>query len=391
MSSVKKSKILFLTRWYPPESGHFIKDIARAVSLYCHVTVLVVIPKPGRHYFLYKVDHIPNSASEAEQLRVTFNTLPVSWFSGLINPILYILAQAYGYRILKRQNRTFDLIHVHVLTRTAILAYVLKQLQGIPYVITEYWSRYLQEANTYHGFVRKKTAPFLANHADAVISISRYLQEALIRQGLRNRNHEIIPLAINTRRFTPGIHSAHRSPKRIIHISTFNDKAKNVLGILRAAKILRSRRTDFELHMIGGSVDHLEVTLNSARNIDPENELIFFHPPLFGQDLVDEIRKSCFLVMFSNYETFSAVIQECFSCGIPVIASDAGAVPEYFMNGGGILVEPGDEEALVHAMDEMLDHYPDYPSKAIRDHVIGHFSFELIGKKYHQLYQHILS
>ena len=37
-------KILFLTRWYPPSSGTFAEKQAQAISLYCDVVVLAVLP-----------------------------------------------------------------------------------------------------------------------------------------------------------------------------------------------------------------------------------------------------------------------------------------------------------------------------------------------------------
>ena len=58
----------------------------------------------------------------------------------------------------KVKNGQPDMCHVHVLSRTAVLALYLKTLHQIPYLITEHWSRYFPQnvkKGSYKGFFRK--------------------------------------------------------------------------------------------------------------------------------------------------------------------------------------------------------------------------------------------
>lgn len=387
MNNSKKPEILYLSRWYPPESGHFVGDIARASSLYCHVSVIAATPDPGIRLFRFRAEFNQDPELPLRTVRVYFGSLTRGYFSGLINPVLYLSAQVIGYKFLVGMGLNFNLVHVHVLTRSALLAFLLKLFRGIPYIITEYWTRYLPESRAYHGFVRKKITSLVVKKADAMVCISHYLQDAMIHQGLRSCNYMVIPLAIKTEQFIAGGSTEKTQTKRIIHISTFNNHSKNVFGILRAAKRLSLLRNDFELHMVGGAGPFLNETIEFARRLDPGGKFVIFHEAKFGIKLVEEIRMADFLLMFSNYETFSAVIQECLSCGIPVVASRAGAVPEYLDHSSGILVDPGNEDALVRSLDHMLDHYHDYAPKELRERVVRRFSYEVIGDKYYQLYK----
>lgn len=391
MNNSEKPEILYLSRWYPPESGHFVRDIARASSLYCHVSVITAIPDSQLHLFKFRTEFNLDPELPLQTVRIYFGSLRRGLLSRLINPVLYLLTQVIGYKLLVGKGLKFDLVHVHVLTRTALFASLLKLIRGTPYIITEYWTRYLPDSLTYRGFVRKKITSLLVKNADVMVYISQYLADAMIHQGLRNHNYRVIPLAINTGQFVPGVSSEETQVKRIIHISTFNNHSKNVFGILRAAKRLSMFRNDFELHMVGGAGKFLNETIDFARSIDPERKFVIFHAAKFGVELAEEIRKSSFLLMFSNYETFSAVIQECLSCGKPVVATRAGAVPEYFDPSSGILVAPGDEDALVGSLDHMLDHYRDYNRNDLREHVVRRFSYEVIGNIYYQLYKQLSS
>jgi len=58
----------------------------------------------------------------------------------------------------------------------------------------------------------------------------------------------------------------------------------------------------------------------------------------------------------SLYEGFGLPAAEAMACGTPVVASRAGALPEVLATGGGgILVPPGDAEALAKAIASLLD------------------------------------
>lgn len=53
-------------------------------------------------------------------------------------------------------------------------------------------------------------------------------------------------------------------------------------------------------------------------------------------------------------EAFCLVVAEAMSWGVPVVATDAGAIPEVLGKGTGMLVPPGNTEALADALYEML-------------------------------------
>jgi glycosyltransferase involved in cell wall biosynthesis len=60
-----------------------------------------------------------------------------------------------------------------------------------------------------------------------------------------------------------------------------------------------------------------------------------------------------FLVLSSHSEGYGLVILEALACGTPVIATCVGGVPEILVSPAlGMMVQPGDREALAHAMSE---------------------------------------
>jgi glycosyltransferase involved in cell wall biosynthesis len=76
---------------------------------------------------------------------------------------------------------------------------------------------------------------------------------------------------------------------------------------------------------------------------------------------VDDVRAAVadfdVLALPSLQEPFGRSIIEAMALGTPVVASDVGGIPEIITNGeDGVLVPPGDAEALAGALASMLDH-----------------------------------
>jgi glycosyltransferase involved in cell wall biosynthesis len=93
------------------------------------------------------------------------------------------------------------------------------------------------------------------------------------------------------------------------------------------------------------------------------------------------------MVLSSNYETFGTVVIECLSCGIPVVATNVGIVPEVINETNGIIIPAGDEKTLEDAISRMLDQCNSYDPQAIRNTVLTKFNNETIAKQLLEIYQ----
>jgi glycosyltransferase involved in cell wall biosynthesis len=81
------------------------------------------------------------------------------------------------------------------------------------------------------------------------------------------------------------------------------------------------------------------------------------HVEFLGElkDVKPSYYKSDFLMLTSDWEGTPNVLLEAMSCGLPVVATRVGGVPELMGADRGLLVEPGDEEGLTTAMIQMID------------------------------------
>ncbi len=74
-----------------------------------------------------------------------------------------------------------------------------------------------------------------------------------------------------------------------------------------------------------------------------------------GTELNRHYRCSDLFVLASFHEGYGMVITEAIARGLPVVATAAGAVPDTLPEGAGILVPPGDPEALAAALARLID------------------------------------
>lgn len=381
-------KVLFLARWFPdrydPMTGLFIKRHAEVAAGFADVAVLYLraAPEKERSFCIDQV--VENDVNTVIVYYGTKSESPI-FPAKLLASFLFVVAFIKGYRFLLETWGRPAIIHVNVLTRLGIFALWLRIFSGIRYVITEHWSRYLPITGTYTGFFRKFFTKIIVVNAEAVSTVSQNLAKAMQSHGLNNKSYMVLPNVVDTDSYLPNPQRQKNKKIRFVHISCFEDRSKNISGLLNVISKLSALRNDFECLMVGEGLDLDRMTVLAAELGLTENQVVFTGL-LENEKLIEAYQNSCFMVMFSNYENMPVVISESFSCGLPVVATSVGGIPEYVNETNGRLVAAADEAALLNAIVYMLDHYTEFNNERIRQNAVSSFGKQAVAEKLQELY-----
>ncbi len=382
-------KVLFLSQWYPHRydlmAGLFVQKHAEAVSLYCEVKTLFVYADENIDSFEIE-EKIHSKLSE---VIVYYPCKKDNLFYKVNKTINYIRAYWKGYKRITNDGFEPEIVHANILTRTAFVAYSLKLWKGIPYVVTEHWTRYLASRKEYKGKIRRTITQLVVKNASAVLPVSKDLMRAMLDQNLLSSNYQVVNNVVDDNFFNNS-KIVVRQKKRIIHISCFSDEQKNISGLLRATYELSKIRTDFELIIIGNGLDY-ELITDYSKTLGFPIGILQFIGEKSPYEVANWMQNSDFFVMFSNYENSPVVISESFVCGKPVLSTNVGGISEHVNNTNGILIVAGDEVALLEKMNYLLDHFSEYNSDKIKADAEARFSYKNIGNELFTIYSKILN
>ncbi|MBU2557796.1 MAG: glycosyltransferase [Bacteroidetes bacterium] len=376
--------ILFLARWYPnkedPMFGLFVRRHAEAAALFQQVSVVYV------HAVSKAESKFEVKQSAALKEYIVYYRKPEN--KGVIGKIIsfqrFWKANIRAIKMVEADQPKVDLIHVHVLSRLGLLGWVLAFRRGIPFMITEHWSRYLPVNNDFNGFFRKGITRFVVKRAAGVTAVTKNLAQAMQAHGLNNKNYHILPNVVNMHLFKPGEEKPSSGKIQLVHLSCFEDKSKNISGLLRVLASLKEQAQNFECTLIGDGID-FESLKNYASDLGLSSQLRFTGL-LEGEKLADELAKADFMVMFSNYENMPVVILEAFACGLPVVATRVGGIPEMVNDQNGLLVSPKNEGEMLAAITWMMENYTNFDPAMLRAMVEDKYSLEAVGKLLHSWY-----
>jgi glycosyltransferase involved in cell wall biosynthesis len=71
--------------------------------------------------------------------------------------------------------------------------------------------------------------------------------------------------------------------------------------------------------------------------------------------LLDEYQRAACLLLTVHLATANNAVLEAMACGLPVVCERLGGLPEYVPDTCGLLVSPGDRDALVGALRRLAD------------------------------------
>ncbi len=204
----------------------------------------------------------------------------------------------------------------------------------------------------WYGFTKMQTR--VASRMPRVITVS---QNSLtdIHNDHRvplDRLH-VVPVGVDQNLFRP-LPDVVPTPGRLITTASADVTMKGLRYLLEAVAKLRTERP-VELVVIG----RLKEGGPAARIIDQLGlrDVVTFVSGVPEQRIIELYSESQVAVVPSLYEGFSLPAIEAMSCGVPLVATTGGALPEVVGtdNDTALLVPPGDSEALATAIGRALD------------------------------------
>jgi glycosyltransferase involved in cell wall biosynthesis len=190
-------------------------------------------------------------------------------------------------------------------------------------------------AKIYSGICRR-----LFGSPDAVISPSDWLMKIHIQRGFfKNSKQAVLPNPVSLTAQTS--HTEEAKAFRFIYVGQIEEH-KGALFLISAFKKFNAG-LNYELVIIGGGGK-----LKQAKELACDNKNISILGKIDNEDVQKLMSRADALIAPSLcYENSPAVIYEAFACGLPVIASNIGGIPELLIDNAGLLFKPGDEEDLI--------------------------------------------
>jgi len=198
----------------------------------------------------------------------------------------------------------------------------------------------------------------------------------------------IVPNGINTKQFYP-IHQIEREQNRVIVTNSADTPLKGLFFLFQAVAELEKFQ-EVSITVIGeprkdGDMLRLIQKLGIGHRIN-------FTGRIDHQEFVQQYARAAVAVVPSVYEGFGLPAGEAMACGVPVISTTGGALPEV-VGDAGILVEPANSAALAGAMRELLNN----PLRAQKLGMAGykrvhrHFTWKRAAEKTVAAYREVIN
>jgi glycosyltransferase involved in cell wall biosynthesis len=303
------------------------------------------------------------------------------------------------FKYLQRHGGHYDLIHDN-----QSLSYGVLKLQhaGFPLVTTVHHpithdlrialaaARTLPErllVRRWHAFLRMQGR--VIRRLRHLITVSQRSREDIARDfGLPTERIDLIYNGIDTAVFRPH-DDIRRLPRRLMATASADAPLKGLRYLLKAYAALLHDYPDLELLVVGkpqpgGKTEQL------IRRLGLEDKLRFVSGISTGE-MVRYYAEATLAVVPSIYEGFGLPAGEAMACGVPVVSTDGGALPE-IIGDAGVIVPAADAEALAAAIARLLEDPAarERLSRMGRERILASFSWEVCAQQMLAYYREVM-
>ncbi len=371
--------VLFFTFWYPtkenPVLGIFIKN--HAISIHqsgIPIQVLAVNVKPSKKIYHIFSEHIMDeNGIETHYIHIH------SRFHKWIFSMPFILSKIIKLYISRHiEIKDVHTLHSNVLFPCGVVANSIVKKYNWIHVHTEHWSKMDHFIKSHpFGYLGKKTL----REVKKISAVSAFLKHKIIPFVNNPGKISIIPNVINTSIFNfCDLPHKHETNDSIVFtaIATWN-KPKCPIYFIQALNEIQLK-SDFtiKLNIVGEGV-----LLDEIKALDINFEINYI-----GKKNSFEIREifqsTHYFLHASTIETFSVVIAESLCCGIPVVASNVGAIPELINTSNGVLSE-NSVDSWVDAINKVLN--TNFDRNLIASESAEKFNTQKVGDLFVEFYK----
>ena len=357
--------ILFVSSQFPncaePERGVFSLQIARELARLAQVQVVAPVPTLGPLRFVDRFKryraHLEIPAQETIDGLTVYHpkyfALPGMGFSharALRHPLRSLIAEL-------NSRWPIDAVNCHWVFPDGVAAQGICRELGLPLMLTPLGT----DLNKFLDYrLRRQQIVNALCRCDRVSVLSSPMRQRCLDLGVEPGRLQLIPNGVDLEKFTLQERAACRSalqlPEggRVILFVGSLVPVKGIDPLLRAFASLRRRpgNDDVRLYLIGGGFLEQELKrLACQLEIAPHTSFLGRLP--HGQ-LCTWMNGADCLCLPSLSEGHPNVVMEALACGLPVVASAVGAIPDYVTAHTGELVTPADPADLADKLERCL-------------------------------------
>lgn len=239
----------------------------------------------------------------------------------------------------------------------------------------------------WHSFLDMQAK--VVKQLDHIVTVSERSRVDIAKAfGVPQDRIELVYNGIDTSVFKPMPHIT-KNPWRIMATASADAPLKGLRYLLEAYASLLSQYPQLELLVVGKPKPDGETQKRLCQlNIE---QRVQFVSGISTDDLVAYYAEASMVVVPSLYEGFGLPAGEAMACGVPVISTNGGALPEV-VGEAGLTVDTADSQAIADNIERLLNDksLAEQLAHAGRERILKLFCWSVAAQQMSQYYQDVI-
>jgi len=295
-------------------------------------------------------------------LRYPFTTRPYVVHQAAVIPIgggktrgtarLPLLRRAMTTVVQAHRTKPFDVLHAFWADEPGFVAVAAGHRLGVPTVVSLAGGELVHLRDIGYGGQASRINRWLTRVAlrcATHVTAGSMTLARLVARHAPYREPTLLPLGVDTELFTPAATAPQSDGPRLLHVASLVP-VKDQATLIRACSLLARSFPSLHLDIVGDGP--LRSDLEALATRLGLGERITFHGDVAHDGLPALYRAADLLVLSSRYEAQGMVVLEAAACGLPVVGTAVGILPD--LGAAARTVPPGHPAALAAAVRDVL-------------------------------------